>query len=92
MQLTFRENTQPSVTWCASPCLACDHWQKLCKLSKQSIGQSMEYSRVNFNIKPKPGELDIQPIVASFVLSEFIKSSHFVNMLLELIHVYIQLL
>ena len=47
---------------------------------------------MHFSNNTTPGELDIQPIVASFVLSEFIKSSHFVSMLLELIHVYLQLL
>jgi len=37
------------------------------------------------NYNTTPGELDIQPIVASFVLSEFVYSGLLVSMLLELL-------
>jgi len=36
------------------------------------------------------GELDIQPVMALFVLREFVNSGFFVSVLLELIHVYLQ--
>jgi len=47
---------------------------------------------MHFCNKTMPGELDIQPIMALFVLSEFVNSGLSVSMLLELIHIYLQLL
>ena len=32
-----------------------------------------------FSNKTKPGEMDIQPVMASFVLSEFVNNSLFVG-------------
>ena len=37
-----------------------------------------------------PGELDIQPVVVSFMLSGLVNSGLFVSVLLELIRVYLQ--
>ena len=45
---------------------------------------------MHFSNKTMPGELDVKPVVSSFVLSEFADSGFFVSVLLELIHVYLQ--